>query len=429
MAPVPAVQLAESSSPAINESSSSSLGDIKHIAVRRLPPGVEIKSTRKLGNWELKEQVGSGSYGVVWLAINTQFPNEKVAIKVVDLRLLRKTSEKEALKREALLHSQLHHYHIVQLFQIWESDYEIAFVLELVDGGSLFDFLTGPESNDHALHPNAKRFKVHRDESRAQILFSQMLESIDYLHKNLIVHRDLKLENFLISKDCRTIKLCDFGLSSTFSTSALMKASCGSPLYVPPEVLQGLSYDPTKADLWSLGVTLFAVIFRKMPFLDQRNQLVLEYALRGVRVLPSNLARRLSPQAHEVLCMLLEPDPSKRATVEELMAHPWVMVGKALHRRDQEDQISEQQRISAAIAAAASTTTHPIPVSSIVSKPKRRPSITSFLRPNAANPTVASVNAMNGGQESLAEKTQEEFEAVIPSFLKAILKPRRKNSI
>jgi serine/threonine protein kinase len=247
---------------------------------------------------------------------------------------LKKPSEKESLKKEIVIHRQLDHANVVTLFEVFESEIQVCFVIELVEGGSLFDFLTAPESTDHALLPLARRLKVHRDETRVQVLFWQMLSAVDYLHKCMLVHRDIKLENFLVSKDGRTLKLCDFGLSAPYTPDSLTKSSCGSPLYVSPEVLLGISYDPTKSDLWSLGVTLFAVLFRKMPFLDEKNQLVLDYTLRGVRNLPENLIRRITPEAHEVLCMLLEPDPTKRASVKELCSHPWVQTGKAMHEME-----------------------------------------------------------------------------------------------
>src|SRR5690606_25663810 len=146
------------------------------------------------------------------------------------------------------------------------------------------------------------------DEQKAQQLFWQLFSAVEDCHKKNISHRDIKLENFMISADENKVKLIDFGLASYFDPQTkMLKTSGGSPLYVCPEVIFGQIHDTTKAEVWSLGIVLFAMLTKMMPFINSKGQLVVDYALQGAsRVIP----KHVSPLARDLLIKMLDPKSS-----------------------------------------------------------------------------------------------------------------------
>lgn len=107
-------------------------------------------------------------------------------------------------------------------------------------------------------------------EALALKFIKQLAETVDFLHsQKFIAHRDIKLANILLSSKNNTIKLADFGLSNFYDkNNQVLKTSCGSPCYSAPEILRGVKYYPIAADIWSLGIVLFAMIEGCLPFYD-----------------------------------------------------------------------------------------------------------------------------------------------------------------
>lgn len=95
------------------------------------------------------------------------------------------------------------------------------------------------------------------------------MAAVDYCNKLGIAHRDIKPENLLLD-DFGNLKVCDFGLSNSFSPGQRLKTACGSPCYASPEMVKGLQYDGLKADTWSCGVVLCAMICGRLPFEDPK---------------------------------------------------------------------------------------------------------------------------------------------------------------
>lgn len=102
-------------------------------------------------------------------------------------------------------------------------------------------------------------------ESEAKLIFKQLIEGMDYLHKNHIVHRDLKLENILLDKD-KNVKIIDFGFSTTTAKNKPLNVCCGTPSYMAPELVARKSYFGHLVDVWALGVLLFVLLCGHFPF-------------------------------------------------------------------------------------------------------------------------------------------------------------------
>jgi len=140
------------------------------------------------------------------------------------------------------------------------------------------------------------------------------VQGLEYLQKQRVAHRDLKPENLLLDKQRTQVKIVDFGLSNTYAAGGKLKTACGSPCYAAPEMVAGHTYDPTSVDIWSSGVTLYAMLCGYLPFEHPDAGLLYRKILKGEFEIPSFL----SIEAVQMLKGLLSVDPAKRFTVQQI---------------------------------------------------------------------------------------------------------------
>lgn len=157
-------------------------------------------------------------------------------------------------------------------------------------------------------------------------MYQQIVGGIEYISKLGVVHRDLKPENLLLDHN-KTIKIVDFGLSNTYKKGELLKTACGSPCYAAPEMIEGKDYHGTTADVWSSGVILFAMIWGYLPFEDQDTSKLYKKILAADYRTPSFLTEN----AVDFLKWILNVDPSKRYTIENIRAHKWYEQHEDIH--------------------------------------------------------------------------------------------------
>ncbi|KAL8280095.1 hypothetical protein RQP46_007425 [Phenoliferia psychrophenolica] len=162
------------------------------------------------------------------------------------------------------------------------------------------------------------------EEWRARDIFGQMLMGIAYLHHNCIIHRDIKPDNCLFMEDLDTVKLVDFGVSQMFTKdSNELEKSTGSPAFMAPELLAVPKPEHTDGyacDIWSFGVTLFAMVAGRLPFMRD-NIFDLMQAIKEDEV---DYPTTFSPSLTSLLRKMLDRDPSTRITAEEMWSDPWV---------------------------------------------------------------------------------------------------------
>jgi serine/threonine protein kinase len=203
----------------------------------------------------------------------------------------------------------LRHQHICQLMQVIETDEKIFMILEYCPGGELFDYIVA---------------KDRLSESEARFFFRQIISALAYIHSKGYAHRDLKPENLLLD-DNQCLKLIDFGLCAKpkGGMENLLSTCCGSPAYAAPELIAGKSYLGAEADLWSMGVLLYALLCGYLPFDDDNINILYKKIQSGKYEAPT----WLSADSLNLLSELLQVDPKRRLTMQQLIYHAWIMKG------------------------------------------------------------------------------------------------------
>ncbi|XP_051792581.1 hormonally up-regulated neu tumor-associated kinase homolog [Acanthochromis polyacanthus] len=271
--------------------------------------------SKRVGSYLVGKMINKGSFAKVMegLHIGT---GEKVAIKVIDKKKARQDSYVlKNMKREPRIHQMVRHPHIVVLLETLETENSYYMVMELCAGGDLMDRI-------------CERKRLEEREVRRYT--RQILSAVDHLHKHGIVHRDLKIENFLLDEH-NNIKIVDFGLSNTLKAESLslelLSTQCGSPAYAAPELLAHRKYGP-KVDVWSVGVSMFAMLTGTLPFTVEPfniKQLHQKMVSGEISSIPSDISKG----AVSFVLSLLEPDPDKRPSVREAMEERWINEGHA----------------------------------------------------------------------------------------------------
>jgi len=172
-------------------------------------------------------------------------------------------------------------------------------------------------------------------EDEARFYWQQLLQGVLYCHRKGLCHRDLKLENLLLDEKGEVLKITDFGFAK-FQVDSMPKTILGTAVYVAPEVLESSTagYDGFIADVWSCGVILYTMIVGNYPFDlgyhggvgkgNRRNPAIFELLTKADYRLPS----RATPELADMFSRIFKPDPSERATVVDLLRHPWTTAGK-----------------------------------------------------------------------------------------------------
>ena len=259
--------------------------------------------TKKIGNYILFEQIGMGSFSKVTKGIHL-ITEQIVAVKILEKEKIEDDIDIERIIREIEILKTIMHPNIAQMYETYSTIHNIYLMMEYVEGGDLFDYITN---------------NLYLPEQKACHIYRQIISVLEYLNKMGISHRDIKPENILLDKNHTNIKFIDFGLSNYCKNKELLHSSCGSPCYASPEMLSGQPYLGSTTDLWSSGVVLYSMLVGSLPFDDQEIQELYNQIKVGKFYLPSTL----SLEAIDLLKRVLEVNPLKRITLKEIKAHPW----------------------------------------------------------------------------------------------------------
>ena len=247
--------------------------------------------------------IGKGAFGKVNLGLNL-LTGRIVAIKSFNKQNIISDISKRKILYETNLMRNLHHKSIVKILETFESEKYILIIMEYISGGNLQNFVK-------------KRRKL--TEKTAKILFKQIIEGIQYIHSQGIVHRDIKLENILLDLN-NNIKICDFGVGKIIKPESILYDQCGTPVYMAPEIIKNIGYKGFPVDIWSSGVALYIMLTGNIPF--NRGKIHdLQYNIVNKDINP---IEGVSNEAKNLIEGLLNKDPNKRLTAEEILNHPWL---------------------------------------------------------------------------------------------------------
>ncbi|EFJ09896.1 calcium dependent protein kinase [Selaginella moellendorffii] len=257
----------------------------------------------------LARELGAGQFGVTRLC-SRRSTGERLACKSIAKRKLLDRSDAEDVRREVqIMHHLCGHAHIVALREVFEDKGSVHLIMELCEGGELFDRIVQ---------------RGHYSERAAATLCRTMVLVLQTCHSLGVMHRDLKPENFLFASadEDSPLKATDFGLSVFFKPGETFKDLVGSAFYVAPEVLRR-NYGP-EADIWSAGVILYILLSGVPPFWAETEQGIFDEILRGHLDLSSDPWPSISDGAKDLLRKMLKQDPKERMTPLEVLNHPWL---------------------------------------------------------------------------------------------------------
>ncbi|KAF1318803.1 Serine/threonine protein kinase, partial [Globisporangium splendens] len=268
--------------------------------------------------YRVRQKLGTALYGAVWLCEDTLDNDTLVAIKQVSMQKAHR-----ALTLNRHMDNPWDERRITaKLTRLGGHDNILAFHHEFLEHESWFVVMEYCNSGDmlELLHQSPD---AHFPETHAMNLFASIAEGVRFLHANGIAHRDLSLENVLLHNDIP--KLCDFGLSTE---SDRMCSDCvGKAYYMAPEVIAlEDDYDPAAADMWSLGVMLFIMLTGSplTPSASAHEKAFQALQTFGVQKILEvwELDSGISPRVVDLLEGLLQVNPAKRLTIDDVLAHP-----------------------------------------------------------------------------------------------------------
>jgi 5'-AMP-activated protein kinase, catalytic alpha subunit len=267
--------------------------------------------------YKLLRTLGKGSFSKVKEAVHI-ISGELVAIKVLDKAMIAKEEDLNRIKREIKILKVANHPNLISLYEIMETDKYYFFVMEHAPGGELSKYI-------------CDRGKL--DEKTACRLFRQLMKGVEYLANMGCAHRDIKPSNILLKND-QELKLIDFGLGNFYSKGELLLTPCGSPCYAAPELVTGKTYNGISVDIWSSGITLFAMLCGHLPFNDDSRKEL----FRKIAACDYKMPDYLSPSAKDLIRKIFQANPNKRISLAEIKEHPWYNLMK-----DEELQIRKNE--------------------------------------------------------------------------------------
>ena len=296
------------------------------------------------GGW-----LGGGASANVFLAVN-EYTMDRVAIKCIDRFVIEQNGRKrELLVRELNIATKLKHPNIINLMEVVFDEHYVHLIMELAAGGELYGSV-----KDGAF-----------PESRAQVVFHQIVSALAYCHGNGVCHRDLKLENLVLveeSAGAEFVKVTDFGLSKDSAMHSQPNTKVGTISYMAPEVTMANSssvhYDGKAADAWSLGVILYVLVCCAYPFgydgpADMGGEATSHVCAR-IRKGKFSAPGHLSKECRSLLDRMLDKDPGTRISAKDALQHPWLAgVQGAAHKLS--------SAASAAAAAGFDAVAWPVP--------------------------------------------------------------------
>eukprot|EP00794_Sanderia_malayensis_P012034 gene12034-13276_t len=273
------------------------------------PIRVEVSKLKFDDYYEIHEEIGRGRFGVVNRVVE-KATGKSFAAKHIKVR----AATRDQVRQEIEILCSVRHKRIVQLHAVHEESRKFILVLELVGGGELFEKLSKEEQIS---------------EKEAVFFINQILHGVKSMHKNNVLHLDLKPENImLVNENSAEIKIIDFGLAKKFDPNQDIKVLSGTPAFAAPEVINFEKI--TKAtDIWSIGVIAYVLLSGISPFLGDDAQQTCSNVSSCQWDFDHPSFDKVSSAAKDFITKIIIKDPKKRMTVLECIEHPWIKNSRA----------------------------------------------------------------------------------------------------
>ena len=278
---------------------------------------IEEKISNPMGGTVIKKYakgkfLGKGGFAKCYEFTSLE-KNRVLAAKIIPKASLKKTRHRQKLLSEIRIHRSLNHPHVVKFEHVFEDNENVYILLEMCTNQTL-----------NELKKRRKRLL----EFEAQYYMFQMVDALRYLHRNRVIHRDLKLGNLFLS-DKLEIKLGDFGLAARLEFDNEKRHTvCGTPNYLAPEVLNNRTGHSYEVDVWSLGVVLYALVVGKPPFETSEVKATYQKIKKGIYKFPETI--KLSENVKSLITKIFQLDPSKRPTLDQIMEDPFLNGGQGI---------------------------------------------------------------------------------------------------
>ncbi|KAF3455791.1 hypothetical protein FNV43_RR00433 [Rhamnella rubrinervis] len=279
-------------------------GGRRSVSILESPDGYDILEKYRLG-----KELGRGEFGITHQCFNIE-TGETLACKIISKSKLKTEIDVDDVRREVEIMRHLpEHPNMVTFKEAYEDKEKIYLVMELCEGGELFDRIVS---------------RGHYTERAAANMTKTILEVCKICHKHGVIHRDLKPENFLFKdkSEGSQLKAIDFGLSIFFEPGQRFSEIVGSPYYMAPEVLRR-NYGP-EIDVWSAGVILYILLCGVPPFWAATEEGIAHAIIRGKIDFQRDPWPKVSKEAKDLVKSMLDPNPYSRLTVQEVLEHTWI---------------------------------------------------------------------------------------------------------
>ena len=291
----------------------------------------------KIENYFINKEIGKGSYASVKIGIN-KVNKKKYAIKIYNKIDLLDIDKKKTVKNEIKILKNLNNEYIMKLYEVIDTQSNLFLICEYIQGINILDYMRKNEFNENIIKK----------------IFYQIVKGINYLQLQNICHRDIKLENILIvnnnnkekenknnnnnnKKEESTVKIIDFGFSAKFNNkNTYDNFFCGTPNYMSPEIVKKNKYIPFYSDIWSLGILLYAMLYKHFPFHGNSEEELFDSIICDEIEFDddyeddceneedsNNNNEKISDKAKELIIKILKKKPEDRPSTEEILLDEW----------------------------------------------------------------------------------------------------------
>ncbi|CAE7268709.1 CCRP1 [Symbiodinium pilosum] len=298
-----------------------------------LPDRVFLPDIRKEGFWARRADVGTFGHCMSALQLGLQLLANLVALccsleggfakcyevqdletkeifaaKIVSKASITKPRAHAKLRSEIAIHRELSHDKVVKFYDYFEDSDHVYIMLELCPNQTLNEFMR-------------RRPTKRLAEPEAIFYVYELIVALQYLHRRRVIHRDLKLGNLFLDHAMR-LKVGDFGLAAQLEYDGERKRTiCGTPNYIAPEILEGKYGHSFEVDIWSLGVIIYTMVIGRPPF--ETSDVKTTYKRIRINQYSFPDSVRISPQAKDLIGRILQTDPGKRPSLEDILNSSW----------------------------------------------------------------------------------------------------------